>query len=88
MLILDEATASIDSLAEARIQAAMRVLLNGRTSIIIAHRLTTVRECDRIVVLKNGRIAEQGAPDALLARGGLYADLHRRHGASFDEVAA
>lgn len=88
ILILDEATASIDSLAEARIQAAMRVLLRGRTSIIIAHRLTTVRDCDRIVVLKDGRIAEQGAPDALLSRGGLYADLHRRQGASFDELAA
>ncbi|WP_010543623.1 ABC transporter ATP-binding protein [Sphingomonas elodea] len=87
ILILDEATASIDSLAEAKIQAAMRVLLKGRTSIVIAHRLTTVRDCDRIVVLKDGRIAEQGAPAELLEQGGLYADLHRRAGASFDELA-
>lgn len=88
ILILDEATASIDSLAEAQIQSAMRVLLKGRTSIIIAHRLTTVREADRIIVLKNGRIAEQGSPAALLARGGHYADLYNRQGASFDELAA
>lgn len=87
ILILDEATASIDSFVEAQIQEALRVLQKGRTSIIIAHRLATVKDADRIVVLRNGAILEQGAPAELLARGGLYADLYRRNYSSFDEAA-
>lgn len=84
ILILDEATASIDSFVEAEIQRALQVLQDGRTSIIIAHRLATVRDADRIVVLDKGRIVEEGAPRDLLARGGIYADLHARNLASFD----
>jgi ATP-binding cassette subfamily B protein len=88
ILILDEATASIDSQAEARIREAMRILMAGRTSIIIAHRLATVREADRIIVLRDGRIIEQGSPDDLLQAGGLYAELHRNNHASFDDAQA
>ena len=87
ILILDEATASIDSVAEAQIQQAMRVLLAGRTSIVIAHRLATVRDADRIIVLQDGAIVEQGAPAELLSRGGLYAELCRNNHASFDDAA-
>lgn len=87
ILILDEATASIDSVAEEQIQQAMRVLRKGRTSIIIAHRLATVRDADRIIIVKDGRILEQGAPAQLLARGGLYAQLHTNNHASFDDVS-
>jgi len=87
ILILDEATASIDSFVEAEIQEALKVLQAGRTSILIAHRLATVRDADLIVVLRDGRILEQGSPAALLASGGLYADLFRRNFSSFDEAA-
>ncbi|WP_374414800.1 ABC transporter ATP-binding protein [Novosphingobium colocasiae] len=86
VLILDEATASIDSFVEAQIQEALRVLMRGRTSILIAHRLATVKDADRIVVLRDGAILEQGSPGELLERGGLYADLHRHNYASFDEI--
>jgi ATP-binding cassette subfamily B protein len=86
ILILDEATASIDSFVEAQIQEALRVLMQGRTSILIAHRLATVKDADRIVVLKDGAILEQGSPRELLERGGLYASLHRHNYASFDEL--
>lgn len=86
VLILDEATASIDSFVEAQIQEALRVLMRGRTSVLIAHRLATVKDADRIVVLREGAILEQGSPQELLERGGLYADLHRHNYASFDEI--
>lgn len=87
ILILDEATASVDSITEEKIQLALRSLLAGRTSIIIAHRLATVRDADRIIVLQQGRIIEQGSHDALVARGGLYADLCRKSLSSFDAAA-
>jgi ATP-binding cassette subfamily B protein len=88
ILILDEATASIDSFVEARIQEALRVVMAGRTSLLIAHRLATVRDADRIIVLKDGEILEEGSPAELLAAGGLYATLHRHNFSSFDEIDA
>jgi ATP-binding cassette subfamily B protein len=86
ILILDEATASIDSFVEAQIQQALRVLLAGRTSIVIAHRLATVRDADRIIVLRHGEILEQGTHEALLATRGLYASLYAKNFSSFDEA--
>jgi ATP-binding cassette, subfamily B, multidrug efflux pump len=87
VLILDEATANVDSFTEARIQAALRTLLKGRTSLIIAHRLATVRDADRIFVLDQGHLVEQGRHADLVAAGGLYARLVARGGASFDDAA-
>jgi len=75
ILILDEATSNLDSESERAIQASLAELLRGRTSFIIAHRLSTIRHADRIVVLEEGRIAEIGGHDALLARGGRYAEM-------------
>jgi ATP-binding cassette, subfamily B, multidrug efflux pump len=75
-LILDEATANIDSETEARLQAAVVELMRGRTAIVIAHRLSTIREAHRIVVFHRGQIAEQGTHQELLERGEVYAHLH------------
>jgi len=76
ILILDEATASIDSQTEGRMQRALEELLRGRTSIIVAHRLSTIRKASRIVVLQKGRVVERGTHDELLQQNGLYAALH------------
>jgi ABC-type multidrug transport system fused ATPase/permease subunit len=76
ILLLDEATASIDPLTEAQVQRALGSVLNGRTSIIIAHRLSTVRAADRIIVLRDGQIIEQGNHDDLLSQEGHYAELY------------
>ena len=76
ILILDEATASIDTYTEVLIQEALRTLLKGRTAIVIAHRLSTIRNADTIVVLDGGRVVDQGNHEELIARGGLYAELH------------
>lgn len=84
VVILDEATAHLDSENEALVQAALGNALAGRTSIVIAHRLATIRNADQILVLDNGVIVEQGSHDELLARGGLYADLHARQFAPID----
>jgi ABC-type multidrug transport system fused ATPase/permease subunit len=78
ILILDEATSSVDTITEALIQQALERLLSGRTAIVIAHRLSTVRNADRIYVVDGGRIVEQGDHESLLVQGGLYRDLYER----------
>ena len=85
ILILDEATASIDSHSEQDIQKALGVLLNGRSGLVIAHRLDTIRNADRIIVLNAGRVCESGTHQELLAFGGQYAELYRSGHASFDD---
>jgi ATP-binding cassette subfamily B protein len=77
IVILDEATAHLDSESEAAVQQALATALRGRTSLVIAHRLSTVREADVILVLDHGRIVERGRHDELLAAGGQYAELYR-----------
>ena len=76
MLILDEATSSIDTRTELKIQSAFARMMRGRTSFIVAHRLSTIREADLILVMRDGHIVEQGTHDALLARDGFYAELY------------
>src|SRR5690606_35350436 len=75
ILILDEATSSLDSESEALVQAALEVLMRGRTTFVIAHRLATVLGADKILVVENGSIVQRGTHAELLAAGGLYADL-------------
>jgi ATP-binding cassette subfamily B protein len=75
LLLLDEATSSLDAESEQLVQTALEHLMQGRTTLVIAHRLATVLSCDRILVMDNGRIVEEGTHDSLVAAGGLYARL-------------
>ncbi|MGX5831171.1 ABC transporter ATP-binding protein [Mesorhizobium sp. 43Arga] len=87
ILVLDEATASIDSYTEMLIQMALIKLLEGRTGLVIAHRLATIRGADRIIVLQNGEIVESGNHEQLMQRKGLYARLYNMNYASFDDIS-
>ena len=77
ILILDEATSSVDTMTEVRIQQALRKLLVNRTSVVVAHRLSTIRHADQVIVLEHGRIVERGCHEELLIRGQVYAELYR-----------
>ena len=79
IVILDEATASVDPLTEALIQEGLDTVLQGRTSIVVAHRLSTIKNADRIIVLREGKIIEEGSHDALMASGGHYAELYNTY---------
>ena len=78
ILILDEATSSVDAVTEARLQQALAKLLEGRTSFVVAHRLSTIRHASQVLVLERGRIVERGAHRQLLKAGGVYARLYRQ----------
>ena len=78
ILILDEATSALDNESERLVQDALKTLMQGRTTLIVAHRLSTIEHADRVVVMESGQIVEQGAPAELLAQGGAYARLHHR----------
>jgi ATP-binding cassette subfamily B protein len=86
ILVLDEATANIDSYTERQIQKALLTVLEGRTGLVIAHRLATIRGADRIIVLQNGELIENGNHDQLMAKNGLYARLYNMNYASFDDI--
>ena len=76
MLILDEATSSIDTRTEIRVQKAFAKMMEGRTSFIVAHRLSTIREADMILVMRDGHIVEKGKHEELLAKNGFYAEIY------------
>ena len=79
IFILDEATASVDPFTEAQIQEGLRDIMRERTSLVIAHRLFTVRHADRIIVMREGQIIQQGTHEALMAEGGHYAELYNTY---------
>ena len=84
MLILDEATSSIDTRTEMKIQNAFAKMMEGRTSFIVAHRLSTIREADVILVMKDGQVIEQGSHEELIAKDGFYASLYN---SQFEDIA-
>ncbi|EPS67035.1 hypothetical protein M569_07741, partial [Genlisea aurea] len=89
ILFCDEATSALDSTTEAEILNALKTLANDRTSIFIAHRLTTAMQCDEIVVLENGRVAEQGPHEVLVAKsGGRYSQLWAQQNSTVDGIDA
>ena len=87
LIVLDEATAHLDSTSEAAVQEALAEALAGRTSVVIAHRLSTVADADQILVLDQGRLAEQGSHPALLRKGGLYAEMWNRQQAEGEDLS-
>ncbi len=88
IVVLDEATAHLDSESEAAVQRALATALEGRTSLVIAHRLSTVRDADQILVVEDGRVVEQGRHDELLERSGLYSELYARQFAAQEDAPA
>jgi len=82
VVVLDEATAHLDSESELAVQQALAIALKGRTSLVIAHRLSTVRDADMILVVEDGRIVQTGTHEELIAAGGLYSELYRTQFAS------
>jgi ATP-binding cassette subfamily B protein len=78
IMILDEATSSVDTMTELRLQKALHTLLEGRTSFVVAHRLSTIQDADMVLVLDHGRIIERGSHHELLGEGGVYANLYRQ----------
>jgi ATP-binding cassette subfamily B protein len=78
IMILDEATSSVDTMTELRLQNALLTLLEGRTSFVVAHRLSTIQRADTVLVLDQGRIIERGNHHELLGKGGVYANLYRQ----------
>ena len=82
VLILDEATSALDVDSESQIKGALDRLVKGRTTFIVAHRLSTIRDADRIVVMKDGRIAEIGTHQELMAKGGVYAEMEHKFSAA------
>ena len=82
VVVLDEATAHLDSESELAVQHALAIALKGRTSLVIAHRLSTVRDADMVLVVEDGRVVQTGTHDELIATGGLYSELYRTQFAS------
>ena len=77
ILVLDEATSAVDTLTEARLQVALNRLMKGRTCFVVAHRLSTIRRADQVLVLDDGRVVERGRHEELLEAAGVYAGLYR-----------